>query len=32
MDLSIIIPVYNTRKWLTECLDSAKAAIKGIEA
>ncbi len=32
MDLSLIIPVYNTRKWLIECLDSAKAAIDGIDA
>lgn len=32
MDLSLIIPVYNTRNWLIECLDSAKAAIDGIDA
>lgn len=30
-ELSIIIPVYNTSKFLRKCLDSVLAAVKGIE-
>lgn len=32
MELSLIIPIYNTGRWLIECLDSAAAAVKGIDA
>ena len=32
MDLSLIIPIYNTSQWLRPCLDSAIAAIEGIDA
>jgi len=32
MELSLIIPIYNTEKWLIESLDSARNAIKGIDA
>ena len=32
MDLSVIVPIYNTEPWLTECLDSAAAAVKGLDA
>ena len=32
MDLSVIIPIYNTRQWLVRCLDSAIAAVKGLDA
>ena len=32
MDLSLIIPIYNTARWLKECLESAAAAVKGIDA
>ena len=32
MDISIIIPVYNVEKYLTECLDSVKRNIKEISA
>lgn len=32
MELSLIIPIFNTEKWLIECLDSARNAVKGLDA
>ena len=32
MDLSVIVPIYNTEPWMEECLDSAARAVKGLDA